>query len=423
MRAIVTLAMKDLRLLARDKGGLFFTAGFPVMMAVFFGTIFGGGDDEDSSVPIAVVDEDRTDTSRDFAQRLDRATELDAIRTTRAKARALVRTGKRTAYVVLPAGFGRARAHTFAGEPATIELGVDPSRRAEAKLLEGVLTRYAFESLIGDRRESQRTVKESLAAARVDPRMDPGEKADLVRFLGEMDRFLDARPTTGDAGGGASGGGAGFSPIEIRSAAVAPARSGPKNPYAVSFPQGILWAVLGCAATFGIGIVVEREKGTLARLRTAPISAAQILAGKALACWLAIVAVETGMLLLARVAFGVRPISLGLLAVVIPSIAVAFVGIMMLLSVVGRTERSAAGIGWAVVIVMSMFGGGMIPLLFMPSWMRALSSASPVKWAILALEGAVWRGLSPTEMIVPCGILLAVGVLGFLVGARAFRRE
>ena len=42
-----------------------------------------------------------------------------------------------------------------------------------------------------------------------------------------------------------------------------------------------------------------------------------------------------------------------------------------------------------------------------------------VKWGVLAVEGAIWRGFSPQEMALPVGILLAAGVVGFAVGARA----
>ena len=56
----------------------------------------------------------------------------------------------------------------------------------------------------------------------------------------------------------------------------------------------------------------------------------------------------------------------------------------------------------------------------MPSWMQALSHVSPVKWAILAMEGAVWRGFSFNEMLLPCGILVGVGLLCFAIGVRAF---
>jgi ABC-2 type transport system permease protein len=63
----------------------------------------------------------------------------------------------------------------------------------------------------------------------------------------------------------------------------------------------------------------------------------------------------------------------------------------------------------------------MIPLFVMPSWMQTVSNASPVKWGILALEGATWRGFSASEMALPVGVLLGVGVAGFALGVRLFR--
>ena len=93
---------------------------------------------------------------------------------------------------------------------------------------------------------------------------------------------------------------------------------------------------------------------------------------------------------------------------------------MMLLSVVAKTEQAASGISWAVLILMSMLGGGMIPLIAMPSWMRSIGHISPVKWSILAMEGAVWRQFSPAEMLQPCAMLLAIGAACFIIGTRAF---
>ena len=43
MRALIAIAQKDLRLLFRDKGDVFFTFVFPVILAVFFGFVFGEG--------------------------------------------------------------------------------------------------------------------------------------------------------------------------------------------------------------------------------------------------------------------------------------------------------------------------------------------------------------------------------------------
>jgi len=101
----------------------------------------------------------------------------------------------------------------------------------------------------------------------------------------------------------------------------------------------------------------------------------------------------------------------------------AFVGLMMLISTLGRTHQTVAGAGWALLLVMSMTGGGMIPLIAMPSWMQSVSNFSLVKWGVLAIEGAIWRGFSWNEMLVPVSILLAVGAIAFLVGARALHRS
>ena len=61
MREIVAMAVKDLRLLFRDRAGFFFTLFFPLIVAVMFGTIFGGGGGSRSAMSILVVDEDKTE--------------------------------------------------------------------------------------------------------------------------------------------------------------------------------------------------------------------------------------------------------------------------------------------------------------------------------------------------------------------------
>lgn len=93
----------------------------------------------------------------------------------------------------------------------------------------------------------------------------------------------------------------------------------------------------------------------------------------------------------------------------------------MFLSVLGKTEQAANAIGWAIMLVMAMLGGGMIPLFIMPAWMQNISHISPVKWGILALEGAIWRNFTISEMLLPCAILLGVGAVFFIIGVKAFR--
>jgi ABC-2 type transport system permease protein len=198
---------------------------------------------------------------------------------------------------------------------------------------------------------------------------------------------------------------------------------GPRSAFDFTFPQGILWGVIGSALGFALSLVTERTRGTLMRLETSPLSRLDVLAGKALACFLTIVAVESLLLALGAAFFGIRPASWSLLAAAALAVAACFVGLMMVVAVLGRTEQSAGALGWAIMIPMSMFGGGMIPLFVMPSWMQVVSNASPVKWGILALEGATWRGFSPSEMALPLAVLLLVGASGFALGVRMFRGD
>ena len=39
MRTVLTMAMKDLRLISRDWLGMFFIVGFPMLMGIFFGSL------------------------------------------------------------------------------------------------------------------------------------------------------------------------------------------------------------------------------------------------------------------------------------------------------------------------------------------------------------------------------------------------
>jgi ABC-type multidrug transport system permease subunit len=61
--------------------------------------------------------------------------------------------------------------------------------------------------------------------------------------------------------------------------------------------------------------------------------------------------------------------------------------------------------------------------MVMPGWMQRISHLSPVKWGILALEGAIWRGFTMGEMLIPCAILLAVGVICFGGGGMILSRS
>jgi ABC-2 type transport system permease protein len=195
---------------------------------------------------------------------------------------------------------------------------------------------------------------------------------------------------------------------------------GPSNSFDITFPQGVIWGLIGCVMTFGISLVVERTHGTLVRLRMAPLTRAQILGGKAIACFASMMLIEL-MLLGVALTLGVRPSSYGILVLAGVSSAVCFVGFMMLVASFGKTEQGASGAASALMMPLAMLGGAMVPQFIMPQWMQTLGMASPFRWALLAIEGGVWRNFSVAEMVLPCGILIAVGVTCFALGTRGLR--
>jgi ABC-2 type transport system permease protein len=291
-------------------------------------------------------------------------------------------------------------------------------------MVEGILMKYASERMgqaISDQdaqRENIRSARESLGEAED---VAPEIRSNLEQLFADLDRFMAEESAYADSSDSSQGGLAGLQPIEVERKDVAGAvYRGPRSAYAITFPQGVIWGLIGTAAGFAVSIVVERTRGTLFRLQTAPISRTSVLGGKALACFISIMLMSIFLYALAFFVFRLRPVSFPLLGLAVVSSAVGFVGIMMLLAVSGRTEQAVGGIGWAVLIVMSMLGGGMIPLFFMPSWMRTIGTFSPVKWSVLAMEGAVWRGFTLVEMLKPCGILIGVGMICFAIGVRVF---
>ncbi len=414
MKQVIALALKDLRLMPRNKGGMFFTFAWPIIVTVLFGFAFGGNtrDGEQGKVQIALVDEDNTDGSRAFAKKLEESFELTPM--AREDAANAVRRGNRTGYIVLTKGFGAASDRMFYGDSRQVEVGVDPARRAEAAMIEGMLMKHAssdMQKMFTDPQASSRMVDKALG----DMQGAGPEVAPVQRFLGELKTFTSTPQSPGAPAQNGQ-----WQPLKIVTNDVRRVWNGPANAFDITFPQGVIWGLIGCMMTFGISMVTERTHGTLVRLRMAPLTRAQILGGKALSCFLSIMLVE---LVLLGVAFslGVRPVSMPILALAGVSAAICFVGFMMLVASLGRTEQTASGAAWAILMPLSMFGGAMVPTFVMPAWMQSIGQISPIRWAMLAIEGGVWRDFSIAEMALPCSILISVGLICFALGTRGLK--
>ena len=430
MAAVLAIALKDLKLLFRVKAAFFFTMVWPLLVAVIFGSLFGGGGGRTSRLAVAITDDDRTPASTAFVDGLAAREGFDVLRTDDAEARDLVRRGRRVGAIRVPKGFGAASERLFYGPSPSVELRIDPARQAETAMLQGFLLEQGakrMQTLFGGSGGGTAMVAGMLSDVKNAPAGSIAGQSSLQNMLGSLDSFLaeqkKAQEATAATGGvpAATPAKAGWQPLAIAVSSIERQREGPANGYQITFPQGMQWGILGCMMSFAVSLAVERSKGTLTRLLMSPAPSWALLAGKGLACYLAIMIVQTALMTIGAAFFGVRPSSVPLLVLALAIVPLAFVGIMMFVASLGTTEQGSAGAGWAIMMPMSMLGGGMVPLAVMPGWMQSLSVISPVRWMILAYEGAIWRGFSFVEMVTPCAILIAIGLVAFTLGARRFQ--
>ena len=438
MQRIFILAFKDLKLITRDKLGMFFMLVFPVMMALFFGSMMSGiGKSDSATLKVVIADVDKSEMSARFIESMMEIDAVEVIELERDAAIDSVRRGKHVGVIVLPKGFGET-AGIFWEEAPAIELGLDPSRKAEAGMLQGMVMQ-SMGQLVGTRLQNPSMLKPLIEKSKQqllsDDSMPAAVKAALGTLMDSTTTMLESlrtvRETSDQEASGDSGDNLGFQMARVQQIDVSrQAEPGSKaammqnlrSGWDISFPQSMVWGILACVAGFATLIVREQTIGTHTRLLVAPVSRVQLLAGKGLACFLCLILVLTTMTLIA-VALGMRPRRWDLLAMAIASICVCFVGLMLPLSLMGKTEQAVSGAVWGVCTVMAMFGGGMIPLMFMPDFVQTLSNFDPVKWAVYAMEGAIWRGLTFREMLLPCGILAGTGVVAAAIGAKIISRR
>jgi ABC-2 type transport system permease protein len=354
--AVWTIALKDLRLLLRDPVALFWVLVFPVLFAVFFGAVLEAGiAGKSARWPVVLVDEAHSESSEQLVSALSRADALTTQRGSLAAARRAVAAGRAVAYVrIVPGASGN-----------QVEVDSDASQRVQgqlvARLVEGVLAEQAF---------------------------------------AQIPEFVEVQ-----AG-----------PVALHF--VAGTEKQPGSSYELVFPAALLWGLMGCAASFAVSLVAESTRGTMVRLRAAPIARGCIMGGKALACLLACTADGLLLWLFGAAAFGIHVGNPLFLLIALLSTAVCFVGMTMTLGSLGRSEQSVASAGWSTLIVFAMLGGAMVPRSLMPPWLQQASQASPVYWAIRALEGASWRSAGAADVLTSCAVLLGVGLLGFALGVR-----
>ena len=470
MQPVLTIALKDLRLLLRDSRSAVILLVMPLLLILVLGLSLGKVFEQkpDDRIRISVVNLDAglpADHTgfppKTWSQMvLDDLTNTGNVRVeeiqSRAEAEELIRKGDRAAVVVFEPDFSdRAHRCSFVGEPFTInpinplyrdgirtrEIGVtilrNPSQLVAYSVINQVvqvtLMRVVIPWMIGRAFEMIGTP----------PFMERMEKyipslalmpASFKKQLGDgiqkgIGGFFSEYNFTGKTWAKLTKSEEPPPNAENRSAYEAPDGGVSLDRGAVRYqvlvPSYTVTFAFFLVLTVGWLFVAERRHGTMARLRAAPLARWQILLGKLLPC-LAVSLVQGGLLLgcgnlIFGMSFGPTP---WLLVPVVVSTSVAAVGLSMLVAGMARTETQVAVYGTLLVLVLAGLSGSMMPRDLMPEEMRTLSRVTPHTWALDAyaqlLPPPTGFGEPPLpgpdtgEVLRDCGVLLGFGGL-FLI--------
>ncbi len=385
MRSILAIALHDLRLTFNDRGAVVWMFLLPIVFATFFGLVMGAGSSPaDATASLAVVDLDDSVVSGALIEDLEgegvSVTELTPEE--RSTNEDIVRT------LVIPEGFGE---HVLAGEQQTLRLEKEPDTSAEAALVAQARVVAAIARTIG-----------RLVVASADV-------ADGAAIPADVFTAVDVSPD--------------LVTVETRLAGRATEIPGG---FAQSIPGNAVMFVMLIALTYGAAsISAERISGNLRRLATAPVSRAEIVAGKIGGRFVISFFQITILMIVGLIAHGTLGIFIGdhpfqmWLVLLLFAAAVAPLGVA-LGGWIQDPDR-AASVGVILTMVMAAFGGCWWPLEVVSKPLKTAALAFPSGWAMRTLHGVISFGQTLGEMRLNLLALIAFGVVFGILASRSLR--
>lgn len=173
-----------------------------------------------------------------------------------------------------------------------------------------------------------------------------------------------------------------------------------------------------------MSILREDEEGTLARLFTTPTDRTSILTGKFVAVFITVILQGLVLMVAGHYAFGINwgePVSA---ALALTGQVIAATGLGVLLIAFVKSTRQGGPVLGGGLTALGMLGGlftANIPGA-MPAAMNMIANFTPQSWVLKSWR-MVMDGQSAGELLVPFAVLVVMGVVMFVIGARMFRRR
>jgi ABC-2 type transport system permease protein len=389
LAASTAIALVHLRRRIRDRSALLQGIVAPVVLAAIIASAFGGGGT--TSTTIGVVDLDDGTIATALTDSLEVADEGEAepepaarievvALADRAAARVAIDEGDVAAAIVVPEGFGE----SLGGTPRDLEVIADEGQQLGGDVADAIAARLA--ASIDASRLAVRTVVTADPSTAADPGID-----ELAARAAAIEPPVAL---------GASAFGDGFDPIAYFAPSMA-----------------ILFAFL----TLGAGaraLLVERREGTLARIRSTPVSDRSILAGVTASVVVVGLASFLIVWLVTAAVFGATWGQPAVVLAVIVATVVAIAGISTLVTGLARTEAQADGLSSVVAFGFALVGGGFLSPGDLPEVLRRVALLTPNRWA---LDAFAELGAGATGLATVAPSLLVLTAIGVTTGAAGLR--
>ncbi len=421
MNAFLALVRKDLTLYFSNRRALIITLAAPIVIAAFFGSLFGSSK-APTRVPIAVVDLDRSKISAQIIAGLSADTALIVQPLDHDAALEQVKRGKLRAVVILPENFGAqaGRALFRPGAKPEIAIHYDPSQAMVMPMVRGMLTQHVMkavsQSVIGGNTTAMSDFRRDVSASKT---VGNEEKRDLMSMFDSIERV---QKRTADTSTGQATTPAFDAPFTTLATEVTSGKERKYNSYAHSFAGMSVQFIMFMGIDIGVGLLLMRRLGLWKRLRAAPVTKALLLGSTVASSTLIAILLMLGIFAAGMAFFGVRVEGsiAGFLGVIV-CFAMLTSSFGLFLAAVGNNPEATRGLAIFATLLMVMLGGAWVPSFIFPEWLQTLSLFVPTRWAIDGLAAMTWRGLDFEAALAPMAVLVASSAALFAVALWRFK--
>lgn len=396
---IIYLTLKDLSQILRDKRSLLFLVAMPLVFTLFMGfSLRGAAETPDTRIPIGWANDDGNDpVSKTLGGMLASDPGINLIPITSGDADELVRGGKITAAVLVPAGFGQA---ALDGKSPQVTLIAD----------EATTTGQTIEQLVN------LPVLRVMSAAQTGRiSAEAVQKSNTLTSQEEQQIITEGFSMTAEKWQKVDENGITIKREKVEKNTGAETQPMNGNPYNQSSPGMIvMFAIFGLVSSGNI-LVVERKSHTLQRLLTTSMTSAEIIAGHLLANFVLVFVQALLLVVFGQCFLGVDYLRQpGATLLVTASLALWVASMGLFISVFARGEEQVILFSMAAMFIFAALGGAWFPLEGAGSAFSTIGHFTPAAWAMDGFQNILLRGLGTDSVLFPTGIL-ALYALAFFV--------